>query len=99
MFAYQVYTWFLGSPLNFDKEKWYFMYIEQFLKNDIFWFFATIFWPNLKPKESLMKTRSTTAVQPVKEYDISLTKINYCITIGIQKSAQLRNSSLKYSRF
>ena len=25
---------FLGSPLNFDTEKWYDMYIEQFLKND-----------------------------------------------------------------
>ena len=44
MFVYQVYTWLLGSPLNFDKEKWYYMYIEQFLKNDVFFlFFATIF--------------------------------------------------------
>ena len=25
---------FLGSPLNFDKEKWYYTYNEQFLKND-----------------------------------------------------------------
>ena len=27
---------FLGSPLNFDKEKWYYMYIEQFLKINVF---------------------------------------------------------------
>ena len=31
---------FLGSPLNFDKEKWYCMYIEQFVKNDVFLIFC-----------------------------------------------------------
>ena len=26
---------FLGSPLNFDIGKWYYIYIGQFLKNDL----------------------------------------------------------------
>lgn len=29
-------------PFNFDKEKWYCMYIEQLLKNNGFFIFATI---------------------------------------------------------
>ena len=34
---------FLGSPLNFDKEKWYYTYIEQFLKDDKFFIFSRNF--------------------------------------------------------
>ena len=30
---------FVGSPLNFDKEKWYYMYTDQFLRNDVFLIF------------------------------------------------------------
>ena len=26
----------MGVPLNFDKEKWYYKYTEQYLKNDIY---------------------------------------------------------------
>ena len=39
---------FLGFPLNFDKEKWYYMYIKRFLQNDAFLVFChnfvTRFW-------------------------------------------------------
>ena len=31
---------FGGSPLNFDKGRWYYTYIEQFLKNDRFLMFS-----------------------------------------------------------
>ena len=31
---------FFGFPINFDKEKWYYMYIEKFLKNDVFLMFC-----------------------------------------------------------
>ena len=27
-----LFFFYCGSPLNFDKEKWYYMYIEQFLE-------------------------------------------------------------------
>ena len=27
------------SPLNFDEEKWYYMYIKRFLKNDVFFIY------------------------------------------------------------
>ena len=29
-----------GSPLNFDKEKWYCMYVEQFVKIGVFFIFC-----------------------------------------------------------
>ena len=40
---------FFGFPLNFDEEKWYCMYIEQFLKNDIFYFLSQFHDPDLEP--------------------------------------------------
>ena len=45
MFAIYAFAFFvfLDSSLNFDKEYWYYMYIEQFLKNNVFrFFFATV---------------------------------------------------------
>ena len=30
---------FWSFPLNFDKEKWNYMYIEQFLENGVFFIF------------------------------------------------------------
>ena len=35
-----LHLFFGGFPLNFDKEKWYYMYIEKFLKNDVFLVFC-----------------------------------------------------------
>ena len=35
-----IFNVFLGSLLNFDKEKWYYMYTEQILKNDVFFIFC-----------------------------------------------------------
>ena len=38
---------FGGSPLNFDKEKWYYIYIAQIRKNDSF--LPQLYDPDLEP--------------------------------------------------
>ena len=48
------FLFFLGSPLNFDEEKWYYMYIEQFLKNDVFFIFCHNFMTRISNLVILM---------------------------------------------
>ena len=38
-----IFLFVLGSPLNFDKEKWYYKYIEEFLKNYVLLIFLPQF--------------------------------------------------------
>ena len=38
-----------GSPLNFDKEKWHYIYIAQFLKKEFLIFLAQFFDLNFHP--------------------------------------------------
>ena len=45
---------FFGFPLNFDEEKWYYMYIEQFLKNDVSFIFCHNFMTRISNLVILM---------------------------------------------